>query len=698
MSPELLDVLQTAPVLGRGFVNDDVQREAGHVVLLSHGLWQRRFGGDPSIVGRNLTLSGASYRVTGVMPAGFKFPPFWMEKAELWIPLVIPPQRVTDHTSRSLRIFARLKDGVSLERASTEMAAIAHRLEIAYPQSNENRGASVVPLNEVVVGKTRPALLVLLGAVMFLLLIACANVANLLLARASGRQKEMALRLALGAARWRLVRQLLAESLLLSAVAGVLGVALSWWAIHTLAVSIPEASRFTLPRYREIGLGAVVLLFTVAISAATSVLFGLVPALQFSRPDLHATLKEGGRGSSRHTRSPLGKLLVVGEVAISLMLLAGAGLMVRSLSKLGAVDAGFDPHNVLTMRVVLTGSPYATPERRNAFYRQMLERVASVPGVQSASGINHLPLAGDLWTFAFTVECRPTPSPSDTPGAAFRVVFPGYFQTMRIALLRGRDFTERDDAGAPGVVAINQSMARHYWPGEDALGKRIHLGSADSQAPWLTISAVVKDAEQGEWGAQANNEFYFPYLQNPDDLQHYLTLVVRTGREPLAVASSIQHQIWSLDPDLPIPDVLSMDQVVGRAVWQPRFSTTILTGFAMLALLLAGIGIYGVISYGVSQRRNEIGIRMALGARPADVLRGVLFEAAQLAGAGTVAGLAAALLLTRYLKSLLYEVSATDPAVLVAAAAVLAVIALAAAWLPARRATQIDPIVALWQD
>jgi putative ABC transport system permease protein len=698
VSPELLTVLQASPLLGRGFAPDDLQNEAGRVVLLSYALWQRRFGGDPAAIDRSITVNGASYRVVGVMPPDFHFPPFWQEKAELWAPLDFLPERLTSRDARSLRVFARLKDGVSLERASAEMSTIARHLEAAYPATNADRGAVVIPLAEVVVGKTRTALLVLLGAVMFLLLIACANVANLLLARASGRQKEIALRLALGAGRWRLVRQFLAESLLLSTVAGVLGVLLSWWAIHALAVSIPEASRFTLPRYREIGIGGVVLLFTLGISAATSILFGLAPALQFSRPDLHATLKEGGRGNSRQSRTVLRKLLVAGEVAISLMLLSGAGLMVRSLSRLGAVDPGFDPRHVLSMRVVLTGAPYAEPERRNAFYRQALDRLAAVPGVQSAGGINHLPLAGDLWTFSFTVEGRPAPAQSDIPGAAFRVIFPGYFRAMRIPLLRGREFTYRDDAAAPRVIAINQSMAHRYWPGEDALGKRIHLGRFDAKSPWLTVAAVVKDAEQGDWGAPAGNEFYFPFAQNPDDFQHYLTLVIRTEGDPLALANAVQQQIWSLNRDLPIPDVLSMEQVVGRAVWQPRFSTSILTGFALLALVLAAVGIYGVISYSVSQRRGEIGIRMALGARPADVLRSVLGEAAVLAGTGAVAGLGAALLLTRYLKSLLYEVSATDPAVLLTAAGILTAIALAAAWLPAHRATQIDPIEALRQE
>ncbi|SPE41122.1 conserved membrane hypothetical protein [Candidatus Sulfopaludibacter sp. SbA3] len=691
VSPSLLSVLRVSPALGRGFEEADEQ-----AVLLSHALWRRRFGGESSVIGRKLTLNGASYRVIGVMPAGFHFPPFWAEKAELWVPLVFPPQRANDRGSRSLRVFARLRDGVSLPRAQAEMSTIASRLQRAFPESyGVDSGARVLPLGEVTVGKVRPALLVLLGAVIFLLLIACANVANLLLARASGRQKEMALRLALGAARWRLVRQLLAESLTLSAAGGAFGLALAWAAIHALAASIPDASRFTLPRYQELGIGAVVILFTFAVCAATGILFGLAPALQFSRADLHGTLKEGGRGSSRHTRTPLRSLLVVGEVAVSLMLLAGAGLMVRSMARLAAVDAGFDPHNVLTLRVVASGPAYSAPEKRNQLYRQVLDRVGAVPGVASASGINHLPLAGDLWTFSFTAEGRAAPALAELPGAAFRVVMPGYFQTMGIPLLRGHDVTESDDASAPLVVVINRTMAQHFWPGENAVGKRIRLGGPNSKAPWITVAGVVKDVEQREWAASADNEFYFPYRQNPEGIQKYLTVVVKTAGDPASVAGAIQKEVWSLDRDLLVADIASMQQVVDRAVWQPRSSTKLLSGFALLALVLAAIGIYGVISYGVSQRRHEIGIRMALGARPADVLRSVLGEGALLAAAGTALGLTGALAVTRYLQTLLYQVSATDPAVLAAAAGILAAIAMAAAFLPAWRATTEDPLIAL---
>ncbi len=688
VSPSLFDVLKTAPAIGRGFVPSDE-----NVVVLSHGLWQRRFGGDASIVGSNIVLNGVSYRVIGVMPAGFRFPPFWALKAELWVPLVFSPARMQDRGGQSLRVFARLRDGVSVSQANAEMSTIARQIEQAFPASNSGVGARVTPLSEIVSGQIRPALVALLGAVAFLLLIACANVANLLLGKASARQKEVALRLALGASRWRLVRQLLVESVTLSLTGGALGVLLASWSIRLLMLSIAGANHFTLPRYQEIGMGGAVLAFAFAVSLATGILFGVVPALQFSRPDLQGTLKDGGRGSSKASKAPLRSLLVVGEVAISLMLLAGAGLMIRSFARLGAVDAGFDPHNVLTMRLVINGSPYAaTPEKRNAFYQQVLDKVAAVPGVTSASAINHLPLAGDLWTFSFTVEGRPAPNPADVPKAAFRTVYPGYFHTMGIPLLRGRDVNVRDDANAPHIVVINESMARHEWPHEEAIGKRIKLGANEQ---WYTVAGVVKNAEQGQWGAAATNEFYFPQWQNPNDIQKYFTLVVKTASDPLTLSPAIQQQIWSLDRDLPISDAASMQQVVDRAVWQPRFSTTLLAGFAALALILASIGIYGVMSFDVTRRTQEIGIRMALGARPGDVLRSVLGSGAKLAGAGTAIGILGALALTRYLETMLYEVSTTDPLVLAGAAGVLGLVALLSVWLPAHRATRVDPMIAL---
>jgi putative ABC transport system permease protein len=690
VSPSLLEVLRTSPMLGRGFTAEDERDDK--VVLLGYGLWQRRFGGDASAVGRPVTLNGASYRVIGVMPPDFRFPPFWAVKAELWVPLTFPPQRAHDRTGRSLRVFARLKDGVPIERANAALGAIASRIEREHPDTNADRGARAVPLAEVVAGPVRQGLVALLAAVGFLLLIACANIANLLLGRASGRQKEISIRLALGAPRARIVRQLTVESVTLALIGGALGVGLAAFLLAALQASIAESSRFTLPRIQEVGLGGTVLLFAFGVSCATGVLFGLAPALQFSRPNLHGTLKEGGRGNSQAGRTVLRSVLVAGEIAVSLMLLAGAGLMVRSFARLGAVDAGFDPRNVLSMRVVLTGSPHAAADRRNAFYREAIERVAAVSGVESASAINHLPLAGDIWTFRFDVEGRPVESPAQAPSAAFRVVFPGYFHTMRIPILRGRDFTAHDDAKSAPAVIVNETLARRYWPNEDALGKRIRL---DADGPWFAVAGVVKDVEQSDWGGTRGAEFYFPAAQNPADIQRYVTIVARTAGDPAALAPTIQSAIGSLDRDLPIVDVLTMQQVVDRAMWQPRFSTTLLTGFAVLALILAAIGIYGVMSYDVARRTPEIGIRMALGARPVDVLASVLAQGAKLTAIGTAVGVAGALALTGYLRTMLYGVSPTDPLALCGAAVVLGAVAMVAAWLPARRATRVDPLTAL---
>ncbi len=687
VSPSLLEVLKTQPALGRGLRPED-----DHVVLLSDGLWRRRFGGDPQVLGRSLTLNGESYQVAGVMPPGFQFPPFWQEKAQLWAPLVTPPGRLHDRAGRSLRIFARLKSGVSLEQARSEMTAIARRLEIAYPNTNADAGARVMPLDDAVVGKIRPALVALLGAVGFLLLIACANVANLLLARATARRKEIALRIAIGASRGRIVRQLLTESLALSLAGALCGLLVAYTAIHFLAASLPESSHFTLPRYQEIGIGAPVLLFTLAVATLTAILFGLAPALQFSRPDLSGALKDGGRGAPGGARVSLRGVLVVAEVAISIVLLSGAGLMLTSLWKLSAIDSGFDPHNLLSMTVNATGSAYKPVEKRNTLFRAALDRVAAIPGVRVVSAINHLPLAGDQWTFPFLVEGQPLPKPEDIPGAIFRVVFPRYFETMRIRLVSGREFDEHDSASAPGVAVVNQAMARRFWPNIEPIGKRFRIHVSD---PWVTIVGVSRDSEQSDWGAPAANEYFFPYAQNPEDFQRYATFVVRTAGDPALLAPEIEKAVWSLDPDLPIAEVQTMDQVVNRAVWRPRFSATLLGGFAALALMLAGIGIYGVVSYGVSQRVREIGIRMALGARPADVLGGVLGEGATLAAAGSAIGIVGSLVLTRYLETLLYHVKSGDPRMLALSAATLAAIALVASWLPARRATRVDPASSL---
>ncbi len=695
VSTDLFPTLGVNPLLGRTFLPDEERLGNHRVVVLGYRLWQRRFGGDPGIVGQTVMLSGENYTIAGIMPPEFRFAPFWQTKAELWIPLAFDPERAHSRSGSSLRLFARLKPGATLEHARAEMQGIARRLEREYPNTNTDRGARVTTLHEMTVGNARPALLVLAGAVAFILLIACANVANLLLTRAAGRQREMAVRLALGAGRLRLIRQLLAESVLLAAAGGAVGLVLAWSGIHALIAGTPDVARFALPRQQEIGINGTVLGFTVLLSVLTGVVFGLVPALQASKVDLAHAMKIA---ASRRLRISASGFLVVSEVALALMLLAGAGLMIRSFQKLHAIDPGFHPQNVMTMAVSVAGSQHAEVTRRAAFYHHLVERIEVLPGVQAASAINHLPLAGDLWTFSFAIEGRPAPAPGSGPSAVYRVILPNYFRTMGISLLAGRDFDERDTGQAPGVILINETLARRYWAGPEgasnAVGKRMKLGDARSPDRWLSVVGVVRDVKQWDWAEPPSSEMYLPYYQTPSP-QSYTTLVVRTIATPLSLTSALQNEIWAIDKDLPISGVAAMEQVVANSTWQPRFSMLLLGGFAGVALVLAAVGIYGVMSYAVSQRTHEIGIRMALGARPGDVLRMVVGRGLVLAGSGVVFGLGGAFALTRWISSLLYQVSTTDPVTFAGTAVLLGAVALVACYVPARRATRVDPMVAL---
>src|ERR1044072_8217212 len=485
--PEHLDALQLTadmfhllgvnPLLGRTFLAGEDQPGNQHIVVLSYRLWQRRFGGDQSVIGQQVTLDGEGYTVIGVMPPDFQFAPFWATRAEIWSPLNLAP-RINDRNGQSLRVFARLKQGVTREQAQAEMDTISARLEQQYPDSNKGLSVSVDPLHEKVVGKTRPALLILLGAVCFVLLIACANVANLMMARATARQKEIAVKTALGASRGRIVRQLLTESVLLALAGGLAGLLLAWWGISGLLALSPA----NLPRAQTISLDGYVLGFTLAISILTGLVFGLVPALQASKLNLNESLKEGGRSSTAGRRpNRVRRLLVVSEIALALVLLVGGGLMIRSFLRLQSVDSGFNPRNVLTMIVSLAGSEHSTGPKRAAFFNQLLERVESLTGVESASAINHLPLAGDIWGRGFTIEGRPAPRPGEGLCPVNRIVRPNYFSTMGATLVEGRDFTERDNETAPGAVIINEAMARRYWPGEDPLGKGIEVSEANAR-------------------------------------------------------------------------------------------------------------------------------------------------------------------------------------------------------------------------
>ena len=695
VTPDIFPMMGVQPLLGRMFLPEEQEAGKEHEVVLSYSLWQSHFAGNPEIIGRAVALSGENYTVVGVMPREFKFAPFWATKAQLWAPLALG-SRLTDRGGSSLRVFARLKPGVTLEQAQAEMAGITGRLEREFPGTNQDM--QVVSLREKVVGNIRPALLVLLGAVGFVLLIACANVSHMLLARAAARREEIALRTALGAGRWDVFRQLLTESLTLALMGGSAGLLLAVWGVRVLLAISPSA----IPRVETVGVDGFVLLFALAISLLTGLAFGMAPAWRATAVNLSDALKEGKRGSSEGLhRNRLRGLLVGSEFALAMVLLAGAGLMVRTFLALQNVDAGFDPHGVLSMVVGVAGTEQASGGHTGNFYQEVLQKVAAVPGVQSVSGINHLPLAGDEWGFPFHIEGRPPEPPGKDLVATYRAVFPGYFRTMRIPILHGRDVTDADNLRAPGVVVINDYLARRYWPGEDAIGKRITFDDPAKNPSWLTVVGVTKNTARGNWTSPPEEEVFLPYLQNrayldaPSPPFAYLTLVVRTGLDPVALAPAIRGAIHSLDANIPLSEIQTMDHVVAEATGQSRFYLILMGAFATVALVLAGVGIYGVMSYSVSRRTHEIGVRMALGAQGRDVLRLVVFQGIIQALAGVTVGLVGALALSRLMGGLLYGTQPTDPATFAAVVVVLSGVAIAASYIPARRAAKVDPMVAL---
>jgi predicted permease len=697
MTADILPMLGVRPRLGRAFLPADDDAGRDHVVLLSDGLWRRRFAADPDVIGKAVTLNGEPYTVLGVLPAGFQFAPFWHTDAELWAPLDLRP-RASSRESSSLRVFGRLKDGVSLETARHEVAAVTAALEREFPGTN--RDVRVEGLRDKVVGDVRPALLVLLGAVGLVLLIACANVANMLLARASARRREIALRAAIGASRGRTVRQLLTESLVLAAAGGAAGVALGAWILRALLAFAPQS----LPRLAEVRLDPRILLATFLVSLATGIGFGLAPALQASTARLQDALKDGGGSGGAREGGRLRRIFVAAEFAIALVLLVGAGLMARSFIALERIDPGFDPRGVVTLEVSVAGTRQAQPGRRQILYRQILERFAAIPGVKSAGAINHVPIAGDIWGFPYRIEGRPKPAPGQSPVAAYRAVLPGYFATMRLPILRGRDVAATDVAGAPGVVLVNEYLARRIWPGEDAIGKRISVDGPDDAPVWLTVIGVVKTAVQNDWSAPPDDEIYLSFLQRPGltDSPHpqeaYATFVARTDGDPAALVPALRAAVWQIDRTLPISAVQAMPDVVAHANARPRFQMLLLAAFAAAAALLAAVGIYGVMSYVVSRRAREIGVRIALGARPRDVVRLVVGQGMAMALAGSGAGLLAAFLAARLMSRILYGIRPSDPPTYAGVAALLLAIGLAASYLPARRAARLDPMAALRAD
>src|SRR5262245_4383335 len=563
VTADIPPMLGVAPALGRPLLAGEDRPGADHVVVLGHEPWQSRYAGDPVIVGRSITLDGESYTIVGVMPAGFAFPPFWATGAQLWAPLSLE-DRASNRGGSSLRVFARLRDGTTLAQARAEMAAITARLEAELPGTN--RDLTVRPLLDVVVGDVRPALLVLLGAVGFVLLVTCANVAHMLLARAAARGKEVALRAALGASRARILRQLLTESLLLAAAGGGAGLLLARAGVEALVALGPPG----LPRFQSVGLDGPVLAFALLVTLATGFAFGLVPALQATRRDLGDALREGERGSTQGGRGGLRSALVASELALAFVLLVGAGLMIRSFAALQAVDPGFDRRNVLSMIVSVAGTASAEPSRRAAFFQDVVHDASALPGVTSASAINHLPLAGDIWGWPFRVEGRPEPRPGEEPTATYRVVLPGYFRTMGIPLRRGRDVSDQDRAGVPGVVVVNDSLAARHWPGEEAIGKRLALADSENRS-WLTVVGIVKDSVRSRWGAPPEDELFLPYAQvrryveNPSSHFAYLTLVVRTSGDPAALAPALRSAVWARERNAPISDVRVLEDVVEGA-------------------------------------------------------------------------------------------------------------------------------------
>lgn len=686
VTPEMFSLFRVSPVIGRTFTDEETLPGRFRVVVLSHSMWQSHFGSDPNVTGRTIQLSGAAYTIIGVMPAGFSFP----NNSQLWRPLPIDPKQL-DRGPHYLRIVGRLKPDVTLTQAQADMSAIAARLAQQYPDKIAGHGVKLERLTDVVVGDVSLALFVLLGAVGFVLLIACANLANLMLARVGARQKEIAVRTALGASRLRIVRQLLTESIMLAVGGGAAGLLLAIWAVSWVVSLSPD----TIPRVREISVDPRVAGFTLLVSVATGVLFGLAPALQVSRPDLTDALKESGRTTAGVRRNRLRNVLVMSEVALSLVLLVGAGLMIKSFVKLNQVEPGFNPARVLTLGVTLLRSKYPADEQVGTLYSQILERAAVVPGVLSAGAISELPLSGSNTSDDFTIEGRPPIAKEAEPLTEYRVVTPRYFESMGIPILAGRDFAVTDTRQSPNVVVINDAFARRHFAGEDPLGHRLKLQGGERDP--LLIVGVVGNVRDFGLDEQPTPEAYVPFLQDPlsKTYQRSMTIVARTKSDPSAMAGSLRAALTEIDNGLPVSSIKPMTEYLRDSLSRRRFNLVLLSLFSGIALVLAAIGVYGVISYGVTQRTHELGIRMALGAQPRDVLKLVVRQGMLVTLGGVGIGLLGSLALTRLMKGLLFSVSVTDPLTFAAITLLMILIALLACLIPARRATKVDPLVAL---
>ena len=691
---DLFSLLKVQPLLGRTFLPDeDKPTETGRVVVLSHWLFQQRFGGDASIINQAITLDGVKYTVIGVMPPDFEFP-IQNERVALWTTIAIDASGSEPVTGQRgahfLQVIGRLKPGVSKEQAQAELTTIAARLEQQYPDTNTRRTLRLEPALNALVGDIRPALLILLGAVACVLLIACANVANLLLARATSRHKEMAIRAALGASRVRVIRQLLTESVLLSLVGGTIGLLLAvWWSRLLMALGKED-----IPRAVHVGMDWRVLGFTLGVSLLTGLIFGLAPAFHSSKTELVESLKEGARGTSAGTFANfIRKALVVVELGLAVLLLTGAALLIQSLWRLQKTDSGLQPENVLTFQLVLPEVKY-NADKQSQFFIDLKQRFESTPGVQSASTILPLPLSGDRFAISFEIEGRPLP-PKDHPSAEFFAASIDYFKTMGIPILKGRDFDNRDKHGSTPVIIISETFARQHFPNEDPLGKRIKPGIStyeDEDSTYREVIGVVGDVRNRGLNTEPRPAYYLPQTQLP--FNQAVTVVKTTG-DPHSLISAVTKQVSAMDQDVPVFNVKTMPEYLSTSVARPRFSTTLLSIFAAVALVLTVVGLYGVMSYSVAQRTNEIGIRLALGAQTRDVLLMIVKQGGMLILLGLVIGLAGAYLATKLIESLLFGVKAKDPFTFAAVAVLLAIVALLACYIPALRATKVDPMDAL---
>jgi len=679
--------MRIRPILGRGFTFEEDSAGADRVALISEGLWERRFGRDPNILGRNLMLSGVAFTVIGVLPAGLHGS--W-NRTDIFSPLlpvedqIGGPQRRGSHPG--IYVVARLKAGATVEQARAEVVGIAQRLAQQYPNSNARQSMTVRSLHEAAVGTVSTGLWMLLAAVAFVLLIACVNVANLLLARAVSRRREIAVRAALGAGRTRMVRQLLTESVLMSVCGGILGLGVAWAGVQGLLAAIPPEA----PRMEEVRVDGTVLAFTLLLSLLTGVLFGTVPAWHAVRADLNETLKEGSRGSQGKEHHTVRSTLVVAEVALSLLLLIAAGLMMRSFFKVMAVDPGIRPEGVLTATVPLPQIKYGEPQLVRAALHRILEEIQALPGVSSAGAT--LPLLGG-WQNSFLVEGRPMPAAGQAPSTDLCRVSPGYFQAMGVRLLQGRVFNDQDHAEATRVCIVDETFVRTYWPGENPIGKRIRFNDQDE--PWMEVVGVVAHVKNYGVEEDSRVETYIPFDQAPIG---FFTLVIRSTGDPAALTPSVRRAVRNVDPDVPIYDARTMEDRLAEDLAGRRLGAVLILGFAALALVLAAIGIYGVTAYTVTQRTGEIGIRVAMGAGPKDVLRLVLRQGMSLALIGVVIGLGAAFALARLVASLLFQVSVIDPPTYSLTPLIMAIIALLACYLPARRAMKVDPMTALRRE